>query len=310
MSTDSNTIKDTKEQLSSSTTLLQCSLCAKTATNYENLVAHYAFLHYKEQILKHINPEDKNQCGICDTKFPLQHSLMYHIAHTHKILRDVIPDLKDVEALKELRTAKDLETKPALEIRPVPRHILSIEGKIVKPNKTDRFECFKCQIKFAGFNKLLTHIAIEHLKEKLLNMFQKAPSQCNLCDQLCKNATILLIHLVQEHNALEGMIPPTKELNVKTSPKETNLEVVVFKYLSNLHKVLSIKYKFKYLSLLTLVFCTKNPFSVPSHHCLEQLSYSYKGQMLIEWDLILLLILVHYSDPVRNPSVQPSHWVI
>ena len=207
-------------------------------------------MHFKDKILKHVNPEDRNQCGICDKKFPMQQSLMCHIAYTHQILRDVIPNVKDLKTTNDLETAKDLGTKPALEMRPVPRHILSIEGKIVKPNKTDRFECFKCQIKFAGFNKLLTHIAIKHLKEKLLKTFQKAPNQCNQCDKLCKNTTILLIHLVQEHNALEGMIPPTEELNVKTSPKETNLEVLILKYLSNLHQVLSNKYKFKYLSLV------------------------------------------------------------
>ena len=82
---------NTKENSSPKTkTIYYCPKCPRSDRRYQNLIIHISLIHYSDVLKSQMKVN--NTCSICDHSFLGKPNLFYHLANSHKALKDHIPD--------------------------------------------------------------------------------------------------------------------------------------------------------------------------------------------------------------------------
>ena len=87
--------RQTKSSLPSGQTY-KCNLCDYNVRIYSKVVAHMAWFHYRQDLVKQHYGRRSRQCKICEKQFATEHSLVTHLAGYHRVLRNHIPEKEDL----------------------------------------------------------------------------------------------------------------------------------------------------------------------------------------------------------------------
>jgi hypothetical protein len=161
----------------------ECHLCGKLIKAYADFVVHYCMVHFKADFEKQYQNGSSNDCPQCETKFVLQSSLFRHLFSAHGALEGKIPS-------KE--------------------HAMR---KVAQPDPMRKFFCQKCSQTCAKYPQLVSHLAIVHFKKELSEEhgLDAQSSVCHFCNLKLAGLNGLLSHIANVHKALKGKIPRKEE---------------------------------------------------------------------------------------------------
>ena len=225
--------------------VMGCPKCKYSATNFMNLYAHVACLHYRYQLLA-MSGHSKT-CRLCDKTFIQKNALLVHVARVHNGLKGVFPLSKSDFILQQTRISEgvsldkngshDADDSTKQEEYPIAKvqsavstqpQILEGEGLqyVAAEYIIYLFQCPVCKKQeFTKYEKLLSHLAKTHHKAMLLQTFanNKKTTTCNICcdETFLKDQDELAEHLAVHHSLLVGHVPSKDSLAVLV-PKEEN----------------------------------------------------------------------------------------
>ncbi|XP_038221069.1 zinc finger protein 91-like isoform X2 [Zerene cesonia] len=229
-----------------------CDDCGATFNMKRDLAAHLKYFHRAGgypcehcseichshyDLKKHQNSYHFRRCTLCDSSFASYHLLQKHIQSEHaKVKNNKCPYCAKkchsslgvklhIKTCKLKVTLKPqvpqpsenfIEPKKKQNILQIRQNILSVLNmSTVVPFKFfGKFSCFYCSIKFAEFDDLKTHTAVEHPVCDITSKCMKkckgerttvkvdiSSLSCKLCCQSMDKLEVLIDHLISKHNA-------------------------------------------------------------------------------------------------------------
>jgi len=144
----------------------KCNLCPdKTSENVEQLIQHYSFMHFREQIEK-AYVANWGECGKCGEKFTLKFNLIKHIGLVHRaVLMEITPTERWI--CKECQ--KEFLSDDFLKKHWIKAHLeKEFEARYFVVNESEELLCQFCEKTFSHKKNLFVHVGLDH--DKLVDL--------------------------------------------------------------------------------------------------------------------------------------------
>jgi hypothetical protein len=168
-----------------------CSLCPDIFYPRNNLYYHYAFVHFKEELISRYTAK---RCPLCNKKLKDEFALVSHMGVTHEIVEDYL----DPEA--RVPKGKRVEKKES--------HLPHLTTK--------RISCSQCSETFDSRYYIYYHYASVHFRQEICRRYQKG-QKCPLCHKRLRDEPGILSHMGVTHDIVEDYLD--KEFHIARSKK-------------------------------------------------------------------------------------------
>ena len=171
---------------SEQTVRTKCGLCPdKSSETVEELLQHYSFMHFREQIEKaYISQWD--ECPVCQEKFSLKFNLIKHLGFVHGAVN---MDVTATERWICTECQKEFLSDEFLRKHLIKAHLeKEFENRYYVLNESEEMLCQFCDKTFSYKKNLFCHVGLEHGKlEELRPDYNRAGAEeqllkCRHCD--------------------------------------------------------------------------------------------------------------------------------
>ena len=184
--------------------ILKCPECNEfVASTFTNLQFHLGQVHFWDQIKSQMMGNIANSCKFCNKSHTNRKSFIKHAMTIHDGLEWFLP-LQKWKNLEELRSNKSFYNVP---------------------KKLNHFQCPMCKTHcYVQYEKLMSHLAIDHFSAKLLSDFDSCDTSCEECLNAfrAKSNDKLVEHLALKHSKLSASVPTAEKMMVTQDPTEGN----------------------------------------------------------------------------------------
>jgi len=160
----------------------QCYLCLKLHRNRFCLYSHYSQVHFKNEIMTHVDTE-RLKCKICNMTLPDIHRIIRHVGSAHFIIDQYLPEQHQV--------AKTINGK-AIEMKKKKEQITNLE-----------YKCYLCLKLHKNRADLYSHYSAVHFKNEMMTHVDTENLNCKICNMTLPDIYRIIRHVGSAHSIID-----------------------------------------------------------------------------------------------------------
>ena len=167
-----------------------CFACDYSSSLRSRMYTHYALMHFKDEILAEY--PDKDSCSICGKMLVNERVKLNHLACVHSVVE------------KFLKTTHIIPKQSAHKSN---MEYLVEDTILQEENASEEsvYSCFSCEYKNSLREKMYTHYARKHFKDKILALYPEEDS-CAICGKILLSVGAKLVHLASTHSVVDQFL--------------------------------------------------------------------------------------------------------